>query len=93
MLSFTKNIGGGYLLLNKKTEKKNEARFSLQFDETNPAHFNAIVILNDKGRNKSNYIAELINQREREEDYAENLLANKGLLKSLIKEFLVEVLN
>lgn len=67
--------------------KKHIARFTLQFDSDNPIHFNAISILNEKERNKANYIAELIWEKEYGKEQEKN-----RLLKTLIKEALLEVI-
>lgn len=76
--------------------KKNESRFSLQFDDENPKHFNAIVVLNEKKRNKANYIADLIWEKEygaeNKEEVQEDTIQNKNELRELIKECLLEVL-
>jgi len=73
--------------------KIHTARFTLQFDENNPIHFNAISILNEKERNKANYIAELIWEKEYgDEKEKDNEKEKKESLKALIKEALLEVL-
>ena len=76
--------------------KKNESRFSLQFDEDNPKHYNAIEVLNEKSRNKANYIAELIWEKEygveNNNKEQEDKIQNKNELRELIKECLLEVL-
>ena len=69
-------------------DKKNESRFSLQFDDENPKHFNAICILNEKKRNKANYIAELIWEKEygneNNDNSQEDKIENKSELRKLI---------
>lgn len=67
--------------------KMHEGRFTLKFDSDNPIHFNAISILNEKGRNKANYIAELIWEKEFGKEQEKN-----DSLKNLIKEALLEVI-
>lgn len=67
--------------------KMHSARFTLQFDTDNPIHFNAISILNDKERNKANYIAELIWEKEFSKEQDKN-----ASLKDLVKAALLEVL-
>ena len=67
--------------------KMHKDRFTLQFDPNNSIHFNAISILNDKARNKSNYIADLIWEKEFSKEQEKN-----DLLKQFIKESLLEIL-
>ncbi len=67
--------------------KIHEERFTLRFDPNDPIHFNAISILNDKKRNKANYIAGLIWDKEFNHDQNQH-----DMLKQMIKDVLVEVL-
>lgn len=67
--------------------KMHSDRFTLQFDPDNPIHFNAISILNEKERNKANYIAELIWEKEFSKEQEKN-----DALKEIVKAALMEVM-
>ena len=68
--------------------KKHSDRFTLQFDSSNPIHFNAVTILNEKERNKANYIAELIWEKE----FGGQEKEKNEVLKEIVKSALEEVI-
>ena len=73
------------------TSKKNEARFTIQFSETDPKHLRAIGILNRQGRrSKAPYLVEAILHYE---SCAKTPDTSSSNLVEIIQDVVMQMLN